>query len=177
MTPEDFDALFDSFTTSVARLETLPAYLVGGAEAERLKAFREGRPRPLRSVRTDPWLARIALSTLAGKSWTRVRVVDTPLTEYQRYQLASHQEAQAAGEQVFIARREFAGPDLGPDFWLFDRGLPTARAAVMHYDPDGRWLGVDLEADPGELAPLGEHLDAVLAVAVSLNEFLAVARG
>lgn len=172
MTAADFDALFDSFTTSVVRLETLPAYLVGGAEAERLRAFREGRPRPERSLRTDPWLRRIALTTVAGKSWTRVRVVDTPLTEYQRYQLASHLEAQVVGERVLMASREDVS-DRGEDFWLFDRGLPTARAAVMHYDRDGRWLGVDLVTDPAVLAELGKRVDTVCTVAAPLNEFLA----
>jgi hypothetical protein len=117
VTPEEFDALFDTFHHTVARLEALPAYDVGGQEAVRIQAFREGRPRPLRSVATDPWLARIAVSTItAGKRWTRVRVVDEPLTEYQRYQLTSHQESQAAGERVLIAPRSAVG-DVGPDFW------------------------------------------------------------
>ena len=30
-----FDALFDAFGSTVVRLETLPAYAVGGAEGER----------------------------------------------------------------------------------------------------------------------------------------------
>ncbi len=39
MTPDDFDRLFNLFHTSVFRLEALPAYKVGGADAERLRAF------------------------------------------------------------------------------------------------------------------------------------------
>ena len=116
----EFDALFNAFTTEVARLEALSAYAVGGSEQQRLDAFRGGHPRPLRSVRTDPWLARIAVSSvIAGKSWTRIRVVDTPMTDYQRYQMASYRESQAVGEQVRIALRTAVG-DVGPDFWLFD---------------------------------------------------------
>jgi hypothetical protein len=173
VTPEEFDALFDTFHHTVARLETLPAYDVGGQEAVRIQAFREGRPRPLRSVTTDSWLARIAVSTVtAGKRWTRVRVVDEPLTEYQRYQLTSHQEAQAAGERVLIVPRSAVG-DVGPDFWLFDEAGPDAHAAVMRYDPEGRWLGASLVSYQDEVRELGERLHAAAARAVPLNEFLA----
>jgi hypothetical protein len=173
VTPEEFDALFDTFHHTVARLEALPAYDVGGQEAVRIQAFREGRPRPLRSVATDPWLARIAVSTItAGKRWTRVRVIDEPLTEYQRYQLASHQESQAAGERVLIAPRSAVG-DVGPDFWLFDEADPDAHAVAMRYDPEGRWLGATLVTGRDEVRELSERLQAVVARAVPLNEFLA----
>ena len=55
----DLGACFDLFERSAFRLETLPVYAVA-AEDERLRAFRLGLPRPERSVRTSPWLARIA---------------------------------------------------------------------------------------------------------------------
>ncbi len=57
MTPEEFNAAFDSFRSSAFRLECLQAYAVS-AEDARLRAFREGLPRPERSVRTSPWLGR-----------------------------------------------------------------------------------------------------------------------
>lgn len=177
MTPEEFDALFDSFRHTVARLETLPAYDVGGSEAARIQAFREGRPRPLRSVATDPWLARIAVSTVtAAKQWIRVRVVDEPLTDYQRYQLASYRESQAAGEQVAITLRSFVG-DAGPDFWLFDEGEPDAHAVVMSYDGQGHWLGAELVTDRSKVRALADQLHIVAANAAPLNEFLAVLDG
>lgn len=171
MTPEEFDALFDSFRHTVARLETLPAYDVGGQEAVRLRAFRERLPRPLRSVSTDQWLARIAISTVtAGKRWTRVRVVDEPLTDYQRYQLASYRESQAVGENVLLVPR--AAGDVGPDFWLFDENEPDAHAVVMRYSEQGQWLGADLVTGQKEVRALAERLHAVAAGAVPLNEFL-----
>jgi hypothetical protein len=86
LTPEDFFAVFDTFHVSALRLETLPAFDVGdyGDEVLRLRAFREGLPLPEQSVLTDPWLAQVARTALAGKTWDRVRIVDRPLTEYQR---------------------------------------------------------------------------------------------
>ena len=174
MTAGDFDALFDEFTSTVVRLETLPEFRVGGAEQERIDAWRAGRPRPLRSVATDPWLARIARTTMSdGKVWRRVRILEDPPTEYQRYQLAGYVEAQTVGDQVRVAIRPDVLDDDGPDFWLFDEGLPTARAAVMHYDAEGRWLGWDLVAEASALAELGERVRRVDAVAVPLNEYLA----
>ena len=174
LTSAEFGTLFDTFQQTVVRLEALPAYAVGGAEELRLQAWRDGRPRPERSVRTDPWLARIALSTItAGKQWSRVRVVDDPLTDYQRYQFASHIEAQAAGEQVRIARRGDVG-DVGPDVWLFDADSPNAHAVVMHYTPAGSVDRRELVTDRAAVEHLAARIRSVAATAVSLNEFLAV---
>lgn len=172
LTATEFDALFDGFTTSVVRLEALPSYAVGGAEAERLRAFRDGLPRPLRSVRTDPWLARIAVSTVTnGKSWTRVRVIDEPMTDYQRYQLQSFREAQAVGEQVRIIPRSSAG-DVGTDFWLFDEHGGRPLAVLMHYHPDGSLDRRELVGQPTRVAELAARLHRIDDHAESLNEFL-----
>jgi hypothetical protein len=171
VTPEDFDALFDSFRSDVFRLEALPAY--AGEEDDRLEAFYSGRPLPERSVRTEPWLARIALTTITEyKSWLRVRVVDEPMTEFQRYQLEPYRESQAAGEQIRIVTRAALG-DVGPDFWLFDAGTADARGIVMHYSDDYRWLGADLVTDPATLAELDRRRQAAVAKAITFNEFLA----
>lgn len=173
MTAGNFDALFDEFSTTVVRLETLPVFSVGGAEQDRINAWRAGQPRPLRTVRTTPWLARIARTTIVdGKDWRRVRILDDPPTEYQRYQLAGYIEGQAVGDQVRIAIRADVD-DSGPDLWLFDEGLPTACAAVMHYDDEGRWLGWDKVDDHERLAEFAARIARVAAVSVSLNEYLA----
>jgi uncharacterized protein DUF6879 len=165
LSPAEFNALFDSFTATVVRLEALPAYAVGGAEGERLAAFRAGQPRPLRSVRTDPWLARIAVTTVtAGKRWSRVRVVDDPLTDYERYELASYRESQSVGEEIQIAQRRDVG-DVGVDFWLFD----DRHVVLMHYHPDGSVDRRELCDDADVVAECRARLTAVEAAAVPLN--------
>lgn len=178
LTSQEFDALFDTFTTSVVRLEQLPAYNVGGAEAERIEAWRRGEPRPERSVRTSPWLARIATSTvLDGKRWSRVRVVDEPMTDYQRYQLESYRESQAAGEEIVIARRSDI-PTSWTDFWLFDADTPTARAVWMKYLDDGRLDRRSLVTDSSTVSALSGIIDEWRSVARPLNDVLAeVGRG
>jgi hypothetical protein len=170
---ESFESLFESFEHTAFRLEALPTYDVGGADAERFQAFQEGRPLSVRSVRTSPWLARIAVTTAtAGKAWSRVRVVDSPLGPYQRYSLEAYRESQAAGEEILLARRA-AADDWGPDFWLFDGATPTARAAVMRYATDGQFQGFDLVEDLEVLAQLQQMQVKAVAHAVPLNVFLA----
>jgi hypothetical protein len=142
-------ACFEVFTASAFRLETLSSYAVP-AEDEGLRAFRLGLPRPERSVRTSPWLRRIAETTAAGKSWRRVRVLGRPLSEYECYQLIGYQESAAAGEVIRIADQS-ACPSLAAlarDFWLFDAGTAGAFAAVMNYDHAGAYLGAAVTTEP-----------------------------
>jgi hypothetical protein len=145
------------------------------AEDARLKAFREGTARPERSVRTEPWLGRIAVTTVAGKSWERVHVVDHPLSEYLRYELVGYVESQAAGERILIADRaaDASLARLGEDFWLFDADSPDAYAVLMHYDGDGHFVGFDHTADAVVLERCRTERDIVRRHAADLNTYLA----
>jgi hypothetical protein len=171
----DLNACFDMFERSAFRLETLRAYAVGGAEEERLRAFRLGLPRPERSVRTSPWLARIAQTTAAGKSWHRVRVVGHPLTEYERYQMIGYQESAAAGDVIRIADRA-AHPELAAlarDFWLFDAEGPQPFAALMAYDEAGGYLGSEIAAAPEVIERCKADQRLAGRYAVPLDRYLA----
>jgi hypothetical protein len=175
VTPEDFAACFDRFKESAFRLETLQRYTVP-EEAERIRMFREGRPRPERSVRTSPWLRRVAVTTASGKHWRRVHIVDHPLSEYLRYELVGYVESAAAGEEVRIADRA-AQPDvarLTTDFWLFDADSEHAFAVLMNYDDEGHLLGYELAQDGKELDRRRRERDLALAHSVTLNEYLAM---
>jgi hypothetical protein len=174
VTPDEFNAAFDGFRVSAFRLECLQTYAVS-AEDARLRAFREGLPRPERSVRTNPWLARIAATTITGKEWTRARLVRHPLTEYTRYELIGFTESQAVGDQTRIVdldtRPELA--DLGPDFWLFDAGAPDEFAIIMRYDAAGAVLSYERTTDVGWCR---EQRDAAMAGSISLAEYLVQVR-
>lgn len=171
----DLSACFDLFERTAERLEVLPAYAVGGAEEERLRAFRLGLPRPERSVRTSPWLARIARTTAEGKSWQRIRVLGWPLTEYQRYQLAGYQESAAAGDVIRIADRS-AHPELAVldrDFWLFDADGPRPFAALMTYDEAGSYLGSEITAAADTIDRCKAARQLAEGYAVPLETYLA----
>jgi hypothetical protein len=170
-----FDALFDTFTHRVFRLEALQSYAVS-AEDARLRAFRDGTPRPERSVRTDPWLRRIAVSTAAGKSWSRVHLVRHPLSEYLRYELVSYVESQAAGEEIGLVAVETYPQLAGPDFWLFDWDTDHPQAVVMHYTPDGRVQEREHVTDPGRVEQMNQTRAAAQDAAVALNSYLVVRR-
>ena len=105
-------------------------------EGEALGAFREGTARLVPSVRTSPQLARITLTTVQGKRWQRIHVVDHPLSEYLRYEWVGYVESQAAGLEVRIAIRSTdpALNELRKGFSLFEPRLPDAYALVMRYD-------------------------------------------
>jgi hypothetical protein len=174
MTPDEFDACFDRFRESAWRLETLQQYIFAGEE-DRVRAWREGRPRPERSVRTSPWLRRVAVTAAAGKRWGRVHVVRHPLSEYLHYQMMGKIESAAAGEEIRIADQA-ADPSLttvGPDFWLFDGESADAFAVLMHYGDDGRWLGAELTSNPGVLEKFRRDQAIALAHSVPLNVYLA----
>lgn len=171
MTGADFAALYDQFTHTAFRMECRQEYAVT-AEDPFARAFREGTPRPERSVRTSAWLARIARTTVVdGKDWSRVRLVEWPLTEYTRHELLAFVESQAVGERVLLADRDDVGY-LGPDFWLFDAGTDRACAGILHFDDAGAVRGRELVTDPGRLAELVEARDRALRAAVPLNVFL-----
>lgn len=175
MTPDEFDAVFDQFRASAFRLETLQSYAVSSEDAS-LRAFREGLPRPERSVRTSPWLRRIALTTAAGKRWSRVHVIEEPLSWYIEWELLAYVESAAVGEEIRLADRG-QHPELGPlreDFWLFDAELGDQAFAVrMRYDQPGSVEGYDLVRDPATLDEYRRARDLAWACSVSLNEYLA----
>ena len=168
-------ALFDSFARSAFRYESRPFYDVGGEEADRLTAWRLGRPRPERSVRTSPWLARIATTTIAGKSWVRVSVLDDPLSEYQQFSLFAYVESQAAGDRMLVVRRRDLPVEVRdlPDFWLFDHDMDSAHGALMRYTAKGAFVGIELVSDDAGLRRLVEARAQLIERARPLNVFLA----
>lgn len=174
------DECFRQFQVSAVRLETLPAYAVKG-EQERIQAWRDGRPRPERSVRTNDYLREVAANVLAGRERRRIRVVDHPLSEYLRYQFTGYVETAAAGEEILVAVRRAGSRLIRPDLehvsdaWLFDLGHAGECAVLLSYHPDGAFTGARL-ADASELAACIRWHDAAVRHSVPLNAYLAQIR-
>lgn len=146
MTPDDLGVLFETFKRTAFRLEGRDEYNVPD-EADRLAAFLEGRELPARTPSTDAWLGLVANATAAGRRMVRVRVVGKPVTDYTRFELAVYPENIAAGEHVRLVEREKlpegAENSWDEDFWLFD----GQTVAVLRYDSEGRFLGVEQGTD------------------------------
>jgi hypothetical protein len=154
------------------RLETLQHY---AGDEEELDEFRRGLPLRERSVRTSPYLRRLAEATLAGQQWSRIHVIEKPLTDYVRFELASYVGSAAAGEQIMVADRSAAAElgELRQDFWLVDKELPGAVALMMHYDQGGEFLGATA-ADDGRTLAWCRHARFLAAShAVPLNDYIA----
>lgn len=167
-------ALLHGFQRSAFRLETLQQYAVE-AEAERFRAWLERRPLPERSVRTSPWLQRLAETTEAGIKWSRVHLVKRPLTDYLGYEFVSYRESARAGQETRIVDLD-DHPELAmlhEDFWLLDADEPTALAVVMRYDPAGRFLGAWRTDDLQLIEVCRQQRDMALAASVPFEEYLA----
>jgi Family of unknown function (DUF6879) len=170
---EQLRALLAAAQSSIFRLETRQQYRIP-AEAERIRAFEEGRPLPPRSTAS---FRLVQEAVTAGKRVYRVHVVEHPLTSYLRYELAAYQESIAAkvGEEIYIADRA-AHPGLAhltDDFLLVDAETDRPALVFVRYDQDGRHLGWERSDDPVELRRCAHQRDLALRHAVDLNRYLA----
>jgi hypothetical protein len=157
---DDFGRLFESFTVSAFRLECLPAYDVT-EDAER-EAFRRWRAGEQPQGQDRAWLQTVRNANGRRAQMQRVRLVESPLSEYQQFELAHGYPANvAAGEDIRICDHR---PDglLVVDFWLFDDAL----AVVLEYDDQGRFLRPVVAET---LVPYQQARDLALASAVPFD--------
>jgi hypothetical protein len=166
LTRDDLRSLFEGATRSVFRLETLQVYHAPG-EAERIQAFTAGREGWQRSA-DDESLRMIRETTAQGVAWSRVHVLEEPLTDYLRFELAAYHENEAAGEAVWVADRA-SHPDLADlheDFALIDDHV----GVLFRYDQAGRRLAWERIAND-HLDHYHRHRDLALAHAVRLTDY------
>jgi hypothetical protein len=144
---DDFHRIFDGFSHTALRLESLAHYAVP-AEREAYRDFLAGRPFDLSWH--QPWLEMIKAAVDAGKDVRRVRVMSEPPTPYQAFELTITPHNLHAGEDIRIlstdAARRLALPDT--DYWLFDR----AKVVIMHFDSAGVFLHADVSEGAGAVA-------------------------
>lgn len=160
--------LFGEFEHTAFRLETRRGYATDRA-GERFRAFLAGRPPAYEPE--APWNVNVRAQVAAGKRIERVRVVDDPPTDGQRFLLASGLGNVEAGEDIRNLWRADAMRLGLPafDFWLFDSRL----MARFHFDGDDRTLGVELVDDPVPVLAACQARDAAWHHAVRTGEFTA----
>jgi hypothetical protein len=136
LTPDDFNHLFNRFRYEAFRLEVQPSY-AADYEREAFEEFLRGEPRP--GDQWDwfaSWLTEIRKATSQGRQIIRVRIVDEPPTDYQRFELYMARWNVDAGETLSYLDRSTAkriGLPVVDDWWLFDR----RQLAVMRFSPTG----------------------------------------
>lgn len=157
--------LFREFRHTAWRLETRRGY----ASDRRGPKWARWQAGEDISAGTSGWLENVAEQTAAGKRFERVRLVDEPPTEGQRFLLACAPANVAAGEDIRNLTRAQAArlrlPDY--DFWLFDSKI-VARFA---FDEDDVTLGVYVTEDPAEVLAACQARDAAWHDSVPTREF------
>lgn len=167
--------LLRSFRRSAWRLEALDRYTVPSDEAL-LAAFLRGDPPPPPDPELTEYLAILRSLRDQGRTMGRVHAIAGPLTPYLRYEIEwGYPPLAAAGEDVRILHRtSWQRTPFGrqpPDFWLVDEET----AALMRYDDEGRWLGLDLVSGE-QVSPYRELRDQAVREAVPLSQYIAAMR-
>ncbi|WP_017559384.1 DUF6879 family protein [Nocardiopsis baichengensis] len=132
----------EGFAHTAWRLETRGTYGVPSETAE-FQAWLQGEePEP---DLDRPWLVAMRKLEGEGKRVERVRIIDDPPTDYQRWMLSEVTDNIDAGEDIrYLPRAEQGLLPHGPhfDFWLFD----SRTIGVFSFDGD-RSLGMELRED------------------------------
>ncbi|MBD0746428.1 DUF6879 family protein [Streptomyces sp. CBMA152] len=163
--------LFEDFEHTAWRLETRRGY---ASDRHSPNWQRWLRGEDVGQDAQRPWLRNIAAQTSAGKRIERVRLVDDPPTEGQRFLLARAPANVAAGEDIrnlYRADAERLGlPDF--DFWLFDSRILMRFA----FDDHDTTLGVHLSEEPFDVVAACRARDAAWHYAVRAAEFARTVR-
>ncbi|MHC3475429.1 DUF6879 family protein [Streptomyces sp. 7R007] len=165
---DEITHLFTDFEHTAWRLETQRGYASDRASASWIR-FKNGETFDYNP--NSPWHANIRTQTEAGKRIARVRLVDNPPTEGQRFLLASGLGNVAAGEDIRNMWRADAVrlglPDY--DFWLFD-----SRTVVKFViDDNDVTVGVYVLEDAESVVRACQARDAAMHFAVPTREFQA----
>ncbi|MFI1827103.1 DUF6879 family protein [Streptomyces sp. NPDC020412] len=158
--------LFQEFKHTAWRLETRQGY-ASDRRGDKWQRWLNGE-----DVAWDPgnrWRHNVRSQTAAGKKFGRVRIVDDPPTEGQRYLLDTAPGNVEAGEDIRNLPRAEAKrlglPEF--DFWLLDSRL----LMKFHFDNEDTTLGVELiEAVPDVLAAC-QARDAAWHYAIRTHDF------
>ena len=161
--PDLWAGLFREAKRSAFHFECRDAYFVAD-EDERLRAFLAGEPAPYTAT---PWQALMRETTERGVSVSRVRVVTTPLSDYQRWLLSVTGHNVEAGEDIRYVPRDEAGEIPPDDAWLFD----DERVVYNLTDERGAPAGLAVTADPAVVDHFVATRDRLWKVAVRHGEF------
>ncbi|TLQ43495.1 DUF6879 family protein [Streptomyces marianii] len=168
---EEITHLFGQFEHTAFRLETRRGY-ASDRQGARFQAFMRGidpQPEP-----EHPWNVNVREKAASGARFSRVRIIDEPPTDGQRFLMATAAGNVQAGEDIRVLTRTDAErlslPDW--DFWLFD-----SRTLVrMHIDATDTTIGVELVDDPAQVLAACRARDAAWPMAAPTAEVWAQVR-
>ncbi|GAB3814822.1 DUF6879 family protein [Kribbella italica] len=158
--------LLNSFEHTAFRLEVRDRYDESD-EAGSLAKFLAGEPDDLPWM--QEWLDLVREAREGGRSFSRVRVVTVPLTDYSRFGLWCAQFTNEAGEDIRYLARDQADVAGVPkhDYWLFD----STTLVRMDFDDADGFLGTELITDPSQVVKHNYWRDAAWHHAVRRDDF------
>ncbi len=144
----------DGFHHTAWRLEVRRTYDVDYSSA-RFRQFLRGEDPGVTGL--EEWMDLMRHLVGEGKRVERVRLIDEPPTDYQRFMLHTATHNIAAGEDIRYLARSAAERLSLPmlDVWLFD----SREIGVFRYDGD-RSLGMELADDPAAVLEICQARDA-----------------
>ncbi|MEV6790915.1 DUF6879 family protein [Streptomyces sp. NPDC051320] len=161
---EILDFFRHGFEHTAWRLETRREYAADQG-TEEYRQFLQGVAPP--RDEDGPWFVNAREQTGCGKRIERVRLVDEPATDGQRYLLATTPDNLAAGEDIRFMTRATAAelglPDF--DFWLFDSRV----LARFNWSDASRRM--ELTTDLEEVVSACQARDAAWHHAIRYAEF------
>lgn len=153
----ELGAFLRQATCSLFRLEALPVYDVPTDRGD-FPRYLAGEPTP-DMERKGRWLDFLREQRSQGIYRHRVRVLRTPLSDYDRYACEwGYAYNVVAGDDsriLDLTERPLPAAMLDHDFWLADH----EHSVRMYYDTAGRFLGAT-EVDPAELGQYQAARDA-----------------
>lgn len=159
--------LFENVERSWFRLETLQVYAVDYEDEGQTSFAQTGLVDPA----PTPWRQMIRRHVDSGRSLRRVHIVEEPLTDYLRYELAVYDLNAEAGEQTGIITVSGGDWPVGlpeaTDFWLFD----DREVWDMHYDNEGRFVEAVRAESIEQVEQCRRWRDAALSMAVPLDAY------
>ncbi|MET8611105.1 MULTISPECIES: DUF6879 family protein [Streptomyces] len=163
---EEFDGMFTTLRHSAWRLETRRRY----AWDEQQDTYREF----LTAGRVDwdlkdAWCRERREQVALGKRFERVRILDEPPTEGQRYLLDNARRNTTAGEAIRVLTRSKADELQlpGEDFWIFDARV----VALLHFNDADDMTGVELITNPVEVLRYAQAREAAWHHAMPYDQF------
>lgn len=165
ITFDEFDGMFTSLKHSAWRLETRRRY----ASDEVTDTYRQfARGEAVDWDLDDAWCVERREQKALGKRFERVRILDEPPTEGQRYLLDNARRNSAAGEEIRVMPRSLADEHRLPaeDFWIFDSRV----VALLHFDEADQMTGVELITNPVDVVRYEQIREAAWHYAVPYDQ-------
>lgn len=166
----EFSRPFREFRYTAYRLEALQRYTVPSEEAA-FERFRAGGERG-EIPGIAQWIEEtIAPAAAEGRKVHRVHVVETPVSEYVRFEAAwAYAHTAPAGEEIRIlpvAQGEWPTELPRLDYWLFD----SMTMLSLQYDDEGRFLTARYEDDPALIVQANHWRDVAVKLSTPYTDF------